>query len=70
MSNFKIENVKRFTRNDLRSIADSNGVIKRNGIAIKIWDDGTITRVDVDLSLARAMTVKEAARALGFTKIV
>jgi DNA gyrase/topoisomerase IV subunit B len=53
------------TRKQLRELADDQGVIKGNGISIKIWPDGTILRNDVRLDLATIMTVKSAVKALG-----
>ena len=51
------------TRKTLRKMADSKGFIFRPGRktpTIRIWEDGTITRADVDLTLCRAMSVRDA----------
>lgn len=52
------------TKNQFRSLC-TNGVIKCNGISIRIYDDNSILRNDVRLDLAKSMTLKEAVRALG-----
>ena len=53
-----------WNRKALRAIANENGIIKGNGISVKIWDDGTITRADTALTLCRKMNVAETVRAL------
>ena len=54
-------------RKQLREMADERGFIykpNRKTPTLKIYEDGTILRADTDLTLCRAMTCKEAARAL------
>ena len=51
----------------LRAMADEKGYIFKKGRktpTLRISEDGTIYRADVDLALARRMTCKEAAAAL------
>jgi hypothetical protein len=57
----------KITRKQLREMADSNGYIARKGSKtpkLRITEDGTIYRADVDLSIARSMTLSEAAKCL------
>lgn len=56
------------TRNDFRKAADSNGLLYRKGRktpTLKIYEDGTIIRADIDLTITKAMTLAEARKALG-----
>ena len=52
------------TKKQLREIADSTGLIKRNGRAIRIYENGDILRADVRADLCQRMTVKAAVKAL------
>lgn len=57
----------RQTRKHLREMADEKGYLfrkNRKRPTLRIWEDGSITRVDIDLTLATKMTVKQAYRAL------
>lgn len=58
----------RQTRKHLRSLADEQGFLYRRGLVnptVKIYEDGSLIRADVDLTIARNMTVAEAYKALG-----
>lgn len=55
------------TRRELRKMADDQGYIYRPGRkapTLRIFEDGTIIRADVDLGLTRNMTVTEAFNAI------
>ena len=54
----------RWTRKKLLELADSEGVIKRGSVSIKIYNNGKIVRNDIRLDLARSMTVSEAVNCL------
>jgi hypothetical protein len=57
----------KITRKQLREMADSKGYIARKGSKtpkLRITEDGTIYRADVELSIARKMTLSEAAKCL------
>lgn len=54
----------KWTRVKLRQLADEDGVIKRGSVRVKIYPNGTIVRDDVQLELAKAMTVTEAVECL------
>lgn len=56
------------TRAILRSMSDKDGFICKPGHKkpkIRITDDGTIYRADTDLTICKAMTLVDAAKALG-----
>jgi hypothetical protein len=56
------------TRKTLHAIADKQGYIRKAGQVgpkLRITEDGTIYRADTDLTLCRAMTLREAAKVLG-----
>jgi hypothetical protein len=55
------------TRATLRAMADARGyVCKRGGKrpTLRICEDGTIYRADVELHLTKRMTLRQAAQAL------
>jgi hypothetical protein len=61
-----------WTKKKLRQLADKDGIIKgfkpgTKSISIKIWSDGTLTRNDVDLTLAKKMSVKDVVKTLSLT---
>lgn len=39
--------------------------VGKRGVAVALYEDGTAHRADVDLTIARRMTITEAARAVG-----
>ena len=57
----------RITRKVLREMADENGYLYKKGQKkpkLRIFEDGTIIRVDTDLTLCRVMTVSESLKVL------
>jgi hypothetical protein len=57
----------KLTSATLRAMCDKNGMIRKLGQTtpkLQITEDGTIYRADTDLTLCRAMTLAEAAKAL------
>jgi len=57
----------RWTRADLRVLADHEGIIRSprvRSVAVKIYEDGSLIRADVMLELARKMTVREVVKVL------
>jgi hypothetical protein len=59
------------TRKQLRELADINGFICAKGrktASVKMFVDGSLFMCDTPLDYQRAMTVKEAAHFLNYTK--
>lgn len=57
----------RRTRRDLAALADARGLIRKPGrktATLRLWPDGSITRADIDLAIAKRLTVRAAFAAL------